>query len=47
MMTVMVAIIEAADPTVSGKKTEIMLLRTPNQALWISPLVIQTGGQKY
>ena len=47
MMTVIVAIFEAAGFTVSENKTETMLQRTPNQAPRTSPLVIQAAGQRY
>ena len=47
MMTVIVTVFEAAGLTVSEKKTETMLLRTPNQALRTSPLVIEAAGQRY
>ena len=46
-MTVIVTVFEAAGLTVSEKKTEIMLLRTPNQTPPTSPLVIETAGQRY
>ena len=44
MMTVSVTVFEAAGLTVSEKKTETMLLRTPDQAPCTSPLVIE--GQR-
>ena len=47
MMTVIVTVFEAAGLTVSEKKTETMPLRTPNEAIWISSLVIEAGGQRY
>ena len=47
IMTVIVAVFEPAGLTVSKKKTETMLLRIPNQALRISPLVIESAGQTY
>ena len=47
MMTVIVTVFEAADLTVSEKKIETMLLRTPDQALCTSPLVIEAAGQRY
>ena len=47
MMTVIVTVFEAAGLTVSEKKTETMLLRTPNQAPQTSPLVIEAAGQRY
>ena len=45
MMTVIVAVFEAAGLTVSEKKAETMLLRTPNQAPLTSPLVLEAAGQ--
>ena len=47
MMTVIVTVFKAAGLTVSGKKTETMLLRTPDQAPRTSPLVIEAAGQRY
>ena len=47
MMTVVVTVFEAAGLTVSDKKTETMLLRTPDQARCTSPLVIEAAGQRY
>ena len=47
MMTVIVTVFEAAGLTVSEKKTETMLLRTPDQAPCTSPLVIEAAGQRY
>ena len=47
MMTVIVTVFEAAGLTVSEKKTETMLLRTPDQAPRTSPLVIEAAGQRY
>ena len=38
---------EAAGLTVSEKKTETMMVRTPNQAPLSSPLVVEAAGQKY
>ena len=46
MMTVIVTVFEAAGLTVSEKKTETMLLRTPNQAIRTSPLVVEVAGQR-
>ena len=40
-------VFEAAGLTVSGKKTETMLLRTLNQVLRTSPLVVEAEGQRY
>ena len=47
MMTVLVTVFEAADLTVSGNKTETMLLRTPDQTTLAPPLVIEAAGQRY
>ena len=47
IMTVIVTVFEAAGPTVSQKKTETMLLRTLNQVLPTSPLVVEAAGQRY
>ena len=47
MMTVIVTAFEAAGLTVSQKKTETMLLQTPDQAPCTSPLVIEAAGQRY
>ena len=47
MMTVIVTVFEPAGLTVSEKKTETMLLRTPDQAPCTSPLVIEAAGQSY
>ena len=47
MMTVIVTVFEASGLTVSEKKTETMLLRTPDQAPCTSPLVIEAAGQRY
>ena len=46
MMTVILTVFEAAGLTVSEKKTETMLLRTPNQAIRTSPLVVEVAGQR-
>ena len=46
-MTVSVTVFEAAGLTVSEKKTETMLLQTPDQAPCTSPLVIEATGQRY
>ena len=43
MMTVIVTAIEAAGLSVSEKKTETMLLRTPDQAPCTSPFVIEAN----
>ena len=47
MMTVIVTVFEAASVTVSEKKTETMLLRTPDQAPCTSPLVIEAADQRF
>ncbi|MEP3868643.1 MAG: hypothetical protein ABJM32_09625, partial [Parasphingorhabdus sp.] len=47
MMTVIVTVFEAVGLTVSEKKTETMLLRTPDQTFTTSPLAIEAAGQKY
>ena len=47
MITVVVTFFEAVGVTVPEKKTETMLLRTPNQALRTSPLVVEAAGQRY
>ena len=47
MMTVIVTVFEATGLTVYEKKTETMLLRTPDQAPCTSPLVIEAAGQWY
>ena len=47
MMTVIETVFEAAGLTVSEKRTETMLLRTPNQAPQTPPLVIEAAGQRY
>ena len=47
MMTAIVTVFEAAGLTVSENKTETMLLRTLNQMLEISPLVVEAAGQRY
>ena len=47
MMTVIVTVFEAAGLAVFEKKTETMLLRTPNHAPRTSPLVIEAAGQIY
>ena len=47
MMTVIVTVFEAAGLTVSEKKTETILLRTPDQAPCTSPLIIEAAGQRY
>ena len=47
IMTVIVTVFEATGPTVSEKKTETMLLRTPNQAIRTSLVAIEAAGQGY
>ena len=47
MMTVIVTVFEVAGLTVSEKKTETMLLRTPRQTSLAPPLVIEAAGQRY
>ena len=47
MMSVIVTVFEAAGLTVSEKKTETMLMRTPDQALLTSPLVAEPADQRY
>ena len=47
MMTVVVTVIEATGLTVSAKKAETMLVRTPGQAPQTSPLVIEAAGPRY
>ena len=44
---VIVTVFEAAGRTVSEKKTQTILLRTPDQAHCTSPLVIEAAGQRY
>ena len=46
MMAVIVTVFEAAGLTVSERKTESMLLRTPGQAPRTSSLVIEAAGQR-
>ena len=47
MMTVIVTVFEAAGLTVPEKKTETMLLRTPDQTPPATPLIIEAAGQRY
>ena len=47
MMTVIATVFEAASLTVSEKKTETMLLPTPDHAPCTSPLVIEAAGERY
>ena len=46
-MTVIETVFEATDITVSEKRTEIILLRTPDQTTLAPQLVIQIAGQRY
>ena len=46
MMTVIVTVFEAAGLTVSEKKTETMVLQTPDQTTLAPPLVIEAAGQR-
>ena len=46
-MTVIATVFEAAGLTVSEKKTETMLSRTPDQTTLAPPLVIEASGQSY
>ena len=46
MMIAIVTVFEAAGLTVSEKKKETMLLRTPSQAIRTSPLVAEAAGQR-
>ena len=47
MMAVIVTVFEAADLTVLERKTEKMLLRTPDQTSLAPPLVVDAAGQRY
>ena len=47
MITVIVTVFQAAGLTVSEKKTGTMLLRTRNQAIRTSPLVVEAAGERY
>ena len=47
MMAVIMTIFEAAGLTVPEKKTETMLLRTPNQAIRTSPLVAEAAESSH
>ena len=47
MITVIVTVFEAAGLTVSERKTENMLLRTPGQTSLAPPLVIEAASQRY
>ena len=46
MMTVVVTVFEAAGLTMSEKKTETMVLQTPDQTTLAPPLVIEAAGQR-
>ena len=47
MMTVIATAFEAADLTVSEKKTETTLLRTPDQTTPAPPIAVEAAGQEY
>ena len=47
MSTVIMTVLEAAGLTVSEKKTETVLLRTPLQAPQHESLIIEAAGQRY
>ena len=47
MMTVIVTVFEAVGLTVLEKKTETMLLQTPDQTTLAPLLVIEAAGQRY
>ena len=47
MMTAIVPVLKAAGLTVSENITEALLLRTLNQVLPTSPLVVEEAGQTY
>ena len=47
MMTFIVTFFEAAGLTVPEKKTEAMLLQTPDQTTLAPPFVIEAAGQRY
>ena len=47
IMTVIVTVVEAADLTVSEKKTSTMFLRTPDQTTLAPPLIVEAAGQRY
>ena len=47
MMAVIVTVFEAAYLTVLERKTEKMLLRTPDQTSLAPPLVVDAAGQRY
>ena len=47
MTAVIVAVFEAAGLTVSEKKTETRLLRTPDQTILAPPLAVEAAGQRY
>ena len=47
MMTVIVTVFEAAGLTVSEKKTQTILFRTPHQEPQREPLVVEAADQKY
>ena len=47
MMAVIVTAFEAAGLTVSKKKKDRTIMRTPHQTTLASPLVIEAAGQRY
>ena len=47
MMAFVMTVFEAAGLTVSEKKTEAMLLQTPDQTTPAPPLVVEAAGQRY
>ena len=47
MPTAIVTVFDAAGLTVSRKKTETMLIRTPDQTCLAPSLAIQAVGQRY
>ena len=47
MITVIMTVFEAAGLTASKKKTETVLLQTPDQTTLASPLTIKAAGQRY
>ena len=47
MMIVIVTVFEAVGLTISDRKTETMLLQTPDQEPRISPPVIEAAGLRY
>ena len=47
MVTVIATVFEAADLTVPEKKTETMLLRTPDQTALAPPITVEAADQMY